>query len=115
VAGVELEIPVGWAKFVILSADLMKPVKLSVDKSVEKGGMLIARLQTGDNSARPVWLKGLTPEGVDTPWIDKVLVIEGGEASFQIPVALNEEPGIWKLQAVDWFTGAVSEEVFKVE
>jgi hypothetical protein len=93
----------------------MKPVKLSVDKSVEKGGMLTVGLQTGDNSARPVWLKGLTPDGVDTPWIDKVLVIEGGKASFQIPVALNEEPGIWKLQAVDWFTGSVPEVIFEVK
>jgi len=111
---IDLEVPAGRAAFVILSPEPMDPVRLSVDESVRQGGMLSARLETKTKLARPVWLRGVMPDGEEAMWINKVLMIEGGDASVEIPLAHNERPGTWRLRAVDWFTGSTVEATYEV-
>jgi hypothetical protein len=112
---IDLEVPVGRAKFVILSPDPMTPVQLSASKTVKQGDTVSVSFKTQDRSARPMWFRGWAPDGEEAMWISKAMVVENGHASIEIPIAHNELPGTWTLRAVDWFTGATVETVFEVK
>lgn len=115
VTEVELTVPVGRARFVILSPDRLNPVQLAVSRSVKQGNSVSARIKTGSPSARPVWLQGWIQDGTEALWIRKALVVEGGKAVIDLPVAYNDQPGTWKLRATDWFTGSIAEAAFEVK
>jgi hypothetical protein len=114
VKGIDLEVPVGRAKFVILSPAPLSPVKLSADKAVKQGDTISVTLHMKNTSARPVWFRGWAPDGEEAMWISRAMVVEDGKASIDIPVAHNEQPGTWKLQATDWFSGAMVEAGYEV-
>ncbi|HOL68096.1 MAG TPA: hypothetical protein PKX93_11630, partial [bacterium] len=59
-------------------------------------------------------LSVLNPQGQLVPYLCKNLDSLAGKVSFQIPTALNELAGVWKLQARDVATGVSAEVSFRV-
>jgi hypothetical protein len=114
VTGIELVVPVGRARFAVLSPDRLDPVQLAVNRSVKQGNIVSARIKTGRKSVRPLLLQGWMPDGTEAMWMRKSLVLEDGNTLVELPLAYNEEPGTWKLTATDWFAGSIAEATFEV-
>ena len=55
------------------------------------------------------------PSGEEIYYYSKNILTKGGKASYEIPLALNAAPGIWKISARDVPSGTTKDVTVKVE
>ena len=52
-----------------------------------------------------VHVRVLDPDGAEVPWYSKNLAVRGGVAAMEVPFALSDRKGTWRVEVRDVLTG----------
>lgn len=104
---IELEIPPGRMKFVVTSPEAIKPLRMEVAPRTAQ--TLAVSLKGAAGHSQPAHLVAVGQDGKALPWFDEIVVLEGGAATVQVPLAVDGDPQLKAIRVTDWFSGKTQE------
>ncbi len=120
VATVDTKLRWGRANFFLALPYQIKGVDLSLTPSAPAPGTVVTasiRLRVPANVAEKhaVWVEVIDPDGQRPLWGRQVVMLEHGAGKVQFPVAFNEKPGQWKIEATELFSNQSAEAAWTVK
>jgi beta-galactosidase len=104
------------ARFYALSPEPLQPVQLEAAPTVARGGvqrlLIRSALPLGQQAVK---LRLELPDGRLADWLAPVAIVDQKGTAVEVPVALNDPPGLWTLQATDLYTGKTTSTSFSVK
>ncbi len=70
---------------------------------------------SGEGNKHVVYIKVTDPDGKVRQEYDSVVSLKNGKGSFHIPFALNDKPGVWKIEATDVATNTKISKSFNMD
>ena len=113
---VELGITPYRAQFFALSPVALNPVGVKAAATIMLGGLQrvrIGSLLPAGQQAVKVTVK--RPDGSVADWVDRVVVADRNGAWVDVPIALNDPPGTWTINATDLYSGQTASMKFSVK
>jgi hypothetical protein len=98
---VEVSVEAGRMKFIVTSARPLGRVEAQV--GAREGQRLPITLTATSPEPRPVHLVALDQNGKALPWFDEVVVVQGGKARVEVPLAVDGDPALKTIRVTDWF------------
>jgi len=104
------------AQFFALSPQPLPMPRLKVTPKVARGGLqriiISAALNTGKQAFR---VRVLQPNGEEADWFNPILIADARGTSCELPIAFNDPPGTWNVEATELYTGKTLRTHFRVE
>lgn len=95
---------------------LQDPVLEADGRAVVQGQTLEMQLRVPDpQGLHAVKIRVLGPDDQAAPWFDQTLFVEKDPALLSLPMAHNEAPGTWTVEAVDLYHGRKATARFEVK
>ncbi len=89
----------------VSEAPLQVPTLAAVADAVARGGSLKLRIDIPRaRGGRALKVRATGPDGEEAPWFAQSIIVRGGRAEIDLPVAWNEAVGEWKVTATDLMT-----------
>lgn len=94
------------AFFALLPRPAAPPAIAPAAQTVPRGTVAYLALTVPGAAGRhAVNLRVTTPEGTPADWFDRSLVVDAESQQVQLPFAFNDPEGVWRVEAVDLYTG----------
>ena len=111
VSGLDTLLRWGRANFFLASPYRIGRLSLSISpRAPSPGDTVEASIRLGvpasSDARHAVVVELVGPDGKEAPWARQVVVLTRGTATVQVPVALNDTAGTWRLHATELFSGA---------
>jgi hypothetical protein len=106
-----------WPALVVLSdRPLEAPILKAAQDRVERGGMMPLQIEIpGASDMHAIKLRAKGPGGNEAPWFNRSVIVKGGSAEIDLPIAHNEVRGNWSVTATDLYTGETGAACFVVD
>ncbi len=112
----EAEVIPSRATFFALLPDEAPPIRLSLAERATPGDVVTAKLSVpGLAGLHAVRIEATAPDGSSADWLDKVLLVSREGAEVALPIALNDPPGEWTIDAIDLYTEEATTATLTVE
>ena len=101
----------------VLSPEPLPPPVLAGPRTAAPGDLVPFRLSLAGPSpaeAHLVQVSVLDPAGQDVPVLSEVVRLTGEGLEWRLPLALTDQPGTWRVLAVDALGGGVAEAALEV-
>ena len=102
--------------FIVLSdRKIAAPVLEPAESIARRGRTLHLRASLPDaGGLHALKVRVTTPDGGPARWFDRSVVVRPGGGGVDLPIALNEQPGAWQVEATDLYTGRAAVARFTV-
>lgn len=102
--------------FLVLSnASLNSPILKPKSTKLQGGETLYLRTEVpGATGMHALKVRVETPAGQPAAWFDRSLIIGAAGTDIRLPIAFNEQPGKWKVEVSDLYTGKSTDATFEV-
>ena len=105
---ITVAVPPNRATFLVMTPKPVPKVTLRLSAvAVQRGGVLrLTAAVPGADGLHAVRLRVQTPDRTPAPWLDRELMVDVKGTPCDLPVALNDPRGTWRVEATDVYTRA---------
>ena len=119
VSGLDTLLRWGRANFFLALPYRIGPLKVRLSSRKPAPGETLEasirlKIPTSSNARHAVAIQLVGPDGKPARWARQVVILENGRSTIQLPVALNDAGGTWRLQATELFSGASDRANWKI-
>lgn len=114
VAAVDQKLRWGRANFFLALPYKIGATTVTLSPATPKAGQPLTAtiklgLPAGAQEKLAVYVEVIDPAGNKPLWGRRPLVVENGKATYEVPVAFNDQPGKWTIRATELFSRQVAE------